>query len=108
MSQNLILNVYDGKGKVTKTSEAQVIDLEFGTIRSLMKVLNVENINDTGELLSVVYGAWTELTEILSQVFPDMSSDDWDHVKLKELIPVLMDVMRYSFAEILTLNRSKN
>lgn len=102
------ITVYDKHGVISKKAKAEMIDLEFGTIRSLMKVLNVENINDTGELLSVVYGAWTELTEILSQVFPDMSSDDWDHVKLKELIPVLMDVMRYSFAEILTLNRSKN
>lgn len=108
MSQNLILNVYDGKGKVTKTSEAQVIDLEFGTIRSIMEVLNVESMEDTAQLLKVVYGAWDQVIDVLSQVFPDMQESDWDHVKLKELLPIMVEIMRYSFTEILTLSSSKN
>ena len=32
----LTLNVYDEKGKVKKICEAQTVDLEFGTVRSLM------------------------------------------------------------------------
>lgn len=54
----LTLNVYDEKGKVKKICEAQTVDLEFGTVRSLMKVLNVDKMDDSTELLSSVYGAW--------------------------------------------------
>ena len=52
----LFLNVYDEKGEVKKTCEAQTVDLEFGTVRSLMKVLNVDKMNDSTELLSTVPG----------------------------------------------------
>ena len=44
----LTINVYDENNEVVKTCEAQTIDLEFGTIRALMKLLNVDNVNDTG------------------------------------------------------------
>lgn len=53
---------------IIKTCEAHTIDLEFGTIRSLMKLLNVDNVNDTGELLNIVYGAWEQLVEVLENV----------------------------------------
>ena len=99
----LNLNVYDKGGTVIKTCSAEIVDLEYGTIRSLMEILNVEDIEDTGALLKSVYAAWKELTEVLGQAFPDMEYDDWDHVKLKELIPIVIQILKYSFAEILTI-----
>lgn len=106
---NLVLNVYDKSGEIVKTSEAKMIDLEFGTIESLMELLNIEEINVTTDLLKTVYGAWDELTNILSQCFPDMEKSDWKHVKLKELIPLVINILKYSFEEILTIpNDSKN
>jgi len=105
----LLLNVYDENDSVIKTCEAQVIDIKFGTVRSLMKLLNVDNINDTATLLKVVYGAWEKLTQILSGCFPDMSDDDWDNVKLNELIPILVSILKGTFAQMLTIpNDSKN
>lgn len=102
----LTLNVYDKSGEIVKTCKAEMIDLEFGTIRSLMEILNVENIEDTGALLTSVYGAWSELTDILNQCFPDMQHDDWDHVKLKELIPLVINILKYSFSEILNIPKN--
>lgn len=99
----LKLNVYDNDGNVIKTSEAQPIDFKFGTIRSLMKLLNVDNINDTTELLKAVYGAWDQVISILSQCFPDITDEEWDNVKVGELIPVLVDTLKYSFANILSI-----
>ena len=99
----LEINVYDGNNEIKKTCEAHTIDLEFGTIRSLMKLLNVDNINDTGELLNTVYSAWEQLVGILGKCFPDMKEDDWDHVKLKELIPAVLTILKFSFSEILAI-----
>lgn len=103
------LKVYDKKGNVKKTVKAEMIDLEFGTIRSLMELLKIEDVKDTSGLLRSVYSAWDEITDILDQAFPTMKKSDWDHVKLKELIPMLLDILRYSFSEILTIpNEEKN
>ena len=97
------INVYDEENKVVKTSTAEVIELKFGPIRRLMKLLNVDDINDTAQLLKAVYGAWDELTKILSKCFPDMTDEDWDNVKLSELIPALIAILQYSFSEMLTI-----
>ena len=101
--KKLLLNTYDREGKIVKTVEAQMFDIEFGTIRALMKVLDIDNIEDTAELLKTVTNAWEEILSILGQFFPEMEDDDWTHVKVKELLPVLLDIIRFTFSEIMTI-----
>ena len=105
----MIINVYDDEGNVIKTCEAVSVKLKFGAIRSLMELLNVENIENSTELLKTIYSAWEELITILNKCFPDMEYEDWDNVELNELIPVTVDILKYSFGEILNIPRdSKN
>lgn len=108
MSQILEINVYDKSGNIAKTCRAETLDLMFGSVRSIMEILNVDDVEDTSQLLDKVMSGWNQLTEILSQCFPGMEYDDWEYVRLKELIPVLIRILRYSFAEILTIPKSKN
>lgn len=105
----LKLNVYDEQGEVKKECKAETVELEFGTIRALMKVLNVEKMNDTGELLGTLFGAWEQVVHVLKKCFPDMNTEDWEHVKVKELLPVVVGILKESFREILTIpTDSKN
>ena len=105
----MIINVYDDEGNVIKTCEAVSVKLKFGAIRSLMELLNVENIENSTELLKTIYSAWEELISILNKCFPEMEYEDWDNVELNELIPVTVDILKYSFGEILNIPRdSKN
>lgn len=107
--ENLKLNVYNDNDEVVKTAQAKVIDLRFGTVRSLMELLNVEDINDTSELLKKLYSAWNEVIKILSRVFPEMEEGDWDNIKLSELIPLLVIILKSSFVQMLAIpNDSKN
>ena len=99
----LKINVYDDENNVIKTSEAKLVDLKFGVIRKLMKLLNVDNIDNTVELLKTVYGAWEQITNILNNCFPDMTDDDWDNVKASELLPVFVMILKYSFTQMLTI-----
>ena len=108
-NEKMIINVYDDEGNITKTCEAVAVKLKFGAIRSLMELLNIETIEDTTGLLKTLYSAWEELTKILNRCFPDMEYEDWDNVELNELIPVMVDILKYSFDEILSIpNDSKN
>lgn len=103
------LNVYDDENNIVKTATAEVMELKFGSIRSLMKLLKVDDINDTAQLLKVVYGAWEQLTKILNSCFSDMTDEDWDNVKVSELIPVLVAILKYSFTQMLSIpTDSKN
>lgn len=104
---DLKINVYDDEDNIIKTSEAKLIDLKFGVIRKLMKLLNVDNIDNSVELLKTIYSAWEQVTKILNGCFPDMTDDDWDNVKAAELLPVLVSVLKYSFTQMLTIPTDK-
>lgn len=105
--KELKINVYDDENNVIKTSEAKLVDLKFGVIRKLMKLLNVDNIDNTVELLKTIYGAWEQVTKILNSCFPDMTDDDWDNVKASELLPVFVSILKYSFTQMLTIPTDK-
>lgn len=105
----LTLNIYDENDNVKRTEEAKFVDLRFGTIRSLMQLLKVEDINDTAQLLKTVYSAWEQVTGILSRVFPNVTEEDWENVKLSELMPLLIVILKSSFVKILEIpTDSKN
>lgn len=99
----MVLNVYNDDDEIVKTCEANFIEVRFGTVRKIMELLKIDNINDTGELLKTVYGSWGELTKILGKAFPEMNYEDWDNVKLTELIPILIAILKNSFVKISTI-----
>lgn len=108
METKMIITVYDENGEVVKTCKAEMIDLEFGAVRSIMEILNIDSVSNTSDLLHTVYGAWDQLVKILGRCFPGMEYKDWEHVKLKELMPVVLGILKYSFGEILTIPNEKN
>jgi hypothetical protein len=102
------LNVYDEDDNVVKTVTAQFVDLKYGPIRACMKLLNVDEIETNLELLNAVYKAWDKLTNVLNKCFPDMEDDDWDNVKMSELIPTLVGILKKAFAKMMEIPKEKN
>ena len=103
------IKVYDKDNKVVKTCKAVDASLKFGAVRKIMALLDIDNINDSGAVFKAVYGAWDQLTEVLSQFFPDMEDSDWDNVYVEELIPVVWGIAKSVLSKIMTVpNESKN
>lgn len=106
---NLILKIYDDSGKnVVKTYESTTYDLMFGTVQKLMELLKIEEIDNQVEMLKTVYGAWEEIKTVLSGVFPDVTSEEWKNVKVKELLPLIIGIAKYSVSEMFTIPTEKN
>lgn len=107
---NLILKIYDEKGQnIIKSYESTTYDLMFGTVMSLMNLLKIEDMDDQMELLKTVYNAWDEIKTVLSGVFPDATEEDWKHVKVKELLPMILEIAKFSVTEMLSIpTDSKN
>lgn len=106
--KEIVLKVYDKNGNVAKESAAIQADIMFGTVRKLMRLFRVDELNNTAQLFKAVVGAWDEVTGILSECFPDITEEDWDNVKLKELVPAIVSILGDSFSEILTIPKEKN
>ena len=100
MKKIIILNVYDDENHIVKQAEATPVSLMFGAVRKLMKLLKIENAKDTWDILTTVSEVWEELTALLSKCFPEMKEEDWDHVKLEELIPAVLAVIKASFNKL--------
>ena len=94
------LNVYNDDGEVIKKVKGEPVHFRFGTIRKLMKILEVEKAENTGDLLAMVGGTWEELTRVLSKCFPEMQEEDWDGVEINELFPAVIEIVRSAVAEL--------
>lgn len=107
---NLILNIYDDEGRIAKQHKSTTYDLMFGTVMKLMDLLKIEDIDNQMEMLKTIYSAWDEIKLVLSGVFPDATDDDWKHVKVKELMPLILDIAKFSVTEMFSIPKddSKN
>ena len=104
----LKINVYDDDDKVIKESKANTVDLRMGQVSAIMELLDADNLETSVDLMNTVNKAWKQLTKILSKIFPDMSDGDWDNVKISELLPILVIVIKESLAEMMKIPKSKN
>lgn len=94
------INVYDKKGEIVKTCTAKTASIKFGTVRAIMRLLQIDKIDDTSQMFSAVYGAWEQLINLLGDCFPDMKEEDWDNVPVAEVLEVLIEILKSSFADM--------
>lgn len=104
----LKITVYDDNDNVMKECTAQTVDVKFGQVAAIMELLDVESVEDSVQLMRMIKKVWKQLIKILSKIFPDMEDDDWNNVSLKELLPVLILILRDSFKEMMAIPKSKN
>lgn len=106
---NLILKIYDDKGQnVVKSYESTTYELMFGTVMSLMDLLKIEDLDNQLELLKIIHNAWSEIKEVLSGVFPEVTDDEWKHVKVKELLPIIIGIAKFAVSDMLSIPTEKN
>lgn len=98
------INVYEEDMKtVKKEVSAELVEIPFGIIRRFMTLFELKDLNDVTEVLNVVTKSWNEITKLLNMIFPDMTDEDFDTVKTKELIHTVILVLKYSFGEMLNI-----
>ena len=100
---DITIKVYEkDKKTVKKECKADTVDLEFCTVRRLMALFDYKNL-DNATLLSLIFEEWNDLVSILSEAFPDMENDDWDHVKMKELLIVIKNIAVVAIKDMLSI-----
>ena len=103
---DLKLNIYDGKS-IEKTYVAEEIDIMFGTVEDLLDVIDFDNLNDEKEVVKVVIKTLNNLKPFLKQIFDGLTDDEIKRTKVKELIPLFVDIVKYTMDELKAL-MSKN
>ena len=103
---DLKLNIYDGKN-IEKTYVAEEIDIMFGTVEDLLDVIDFDNLNDEKEVVKVVIKTLNNLKPFLKQIFDGLTDEEIKRTKVKELVPLFVDIITYTMDELKAL-MSKN
>ena len=103
---DLKLNIYDGKS-IEKTYVAEEIDIMFGTVEDLLDAIDFDNLNDEKEVVKVVIKTLNNLKPFLKQIFDGLTDDEIKRTKVKELVPLFVDIVKYTMDELKAL-MSKN
>lgn len=107
--ENITLKIYDETGKnVVKIYEAVPYEIPFGTVRALMAILKVEELDNQAELLKLLSTAWDKIMDVLSNVFPECTDEEWDKLKTKEVLRVIVAIAKYAVTDIFNIPVEKN
>lgn len=109
MNKEVRLNVYESDWKtVKKEVVAEPGKIPFGLVRKVMKILKIEEVKSTEEIINLVMEMWEDVVKVLSIVFPEMDEKDWDYVDTKEIIDALVKMLKHYFKGLISLPTEKN
>lgn len=104
----LKLNVYD-KGTIEKTYATETYDLMFGTIEDLLEVIDLDKVDDNVEVGKMILKVLPKIKPFLKDVFIGVTDDELKRTKVKELVPLFIDIFKFALDELSSLgDDSKN
>lgn len=109
----LRLNIYQNK-TVEKTYTCETYDIMFGTVEDIISVIDLDAISsgDNAELVAVVcqvvLKSMNLIKPLLKDIFPGLTDDELKRCKVKDIAVVLMNVIQFTFAQVLEGTNGKN
>lgn len=110
----LNLNIYRGK-HIEKVYTANEFDIMFGTVEDLINLIDIDKM--TGDVSDIDFisavavllkGGIGQIKSLLKELFPDVTDDELKRTKIKDVASILIDVLKYGFAEMSGAASSKN
>ena len=108
----LKLNIYiDRKLKeVEKTYTTNDFELSTGVIEDIMNCINIDAFegglealsseNQINTLVPMIYGAYSTFKDLLKDAFDGLTDDEIKRTKIREIAKVVIEIIKYSFAEL--------
>lgn len=97
------LNIYKNQREIEKTYVVDNYDLMYGTVEDILGLFDeIEDVHDNLQIFSVIQKNRSKLNDFLKDIFTELTDEELRRIKLKELIPVFMDLFTYvrnSFSE---------
>lgn len=93
------LNVYKNQKEIEKTYEVDNYDIMYGTVQDVLAILDdgLDQLNDNDKLIEVITKNRSKLEDLLLDIFgaEGLTPEELRRVKLKELLPVFIDLFAY-------------
>ena len=93
------LNIYSGKN-IVKTYECGNFDLTYGVIEDVIEIIDGKDLENKSDLINVAIDSFHLLRPLLKEVFDDLTDDELRTVKIRELIVVIVELIKASVANL--------
>ena len=108
------LNIYKGRD-IEKVYTANEFDIMFGTVEDLVNLIDVDSLTGgksdadfVGAIATLLKGGLGEVKSLLKEIFPEVTDDELKRVKMKDVVVILVKVLKYGFATMKGASNSKN
>lgn len=107
------LNIYDKK-KIVKTYTADTYDLLWGVVEDVAAAVDLDGLKTGSEteimklVLNLVLKSMGTVKELMKDVFDGITDEELKKTKVKEIAQVLVDVVKYTIAQMNLFSNSKN
>lgn len=99
------LNIYENK-KIIKTYEVDAYDLMFGTVEDVANAIDLDSLNSGSdvEILKMVgklvMSSMDTVKNLLKDIFDGLTDEELKKVKVSEIATVLVDVVKFTIAQL--------
>lgn len=107
------LNVYNKK-QIEKTYEAETYDLMFGTIEDIADAVDLDSLK-TGtdvEIIkmigNLVLNSMDTVKNLLKDIFDGITDDELKRTKVSEIAAVLLEIVKFTIAQLSKGANGKN
>lgn len=105
----LKLNIYKN-GEVEKTYQSDTYDILFGTVDDMLDLIDIDKLDKKDneiEIARIIVQVVPKLKGLLKEVFPGITEEEIKRTKIKELVPVFMNIVKFSISGINSTNEGK-
>lgn len=101
----LKLNIYKGR-EIEKTYTAETYDLMFGTLEDIVNLIDLDTLNSkdsvdfVGAVAKIIVKGFDQFKPLFKDIFPGLTDEELRRVRVADLVPVVVDVVKYSFTEM--------
>lgn len=101
----LKLNVYNRK-EIIKTYTAETYDLMFGTVEDLTELIDLDSLKSGSDVEiiklvgKVLISGMEIIKPLLKDIFEGLTDEELKHTKVSEITNTLVEVIKFSIAQI--------
>ena len=108
------MNIYRGR-EIEKVYTADEYDIMFGTVEDLINLIDVDSLTGgktdadfVGAVAALLKGGISSVRSLLKEIFPEVTDDELKRVKMKDVVAILVNVLKYGFVNMSGASNSKN
>ena len=107
------LNIYEKK-KIIKTYETSTYDLMFGTVEDVANAIDLDSLKSGSDVEIIkmvgklVMSSMDTVKNLLKDIFDGITDEELKQTKVTEIATVLVDVVKFTIAQLNLGGNGKN